>query len=68
MKKREDSYEKANAARVRVEIWAHLGYLCQEGPTQGGRRLVKSFPDYFFLFSSLRFDQVYIMSSSFCSF
>ena len=65
MKQREESYEKANAARVRVEIWAHLGYLCQEGPTQGGRRLVKSFPDYFFyLFSA--FNQVYIMSSSFC--
>ena len=46
MKQREESYEKANAARVRVEIWAHLGYLCQEGPTQGGRRLLKSFPEY----------------------
>ena len=53
--KREESYEKANAARVRVEIWAHLGYLCQEGPTQGGRRLVKSFPDYFFPFQFTAF-------------
>ena len=65
MKQREESYEKANAARVRVEIWAHLGYLCQEGPTQGGRRLVKSFFRlFFYLFSA--FDQVYIMCSSFC--
>ena len=55
MKQREESYEKINAARVRVEIWAHLGYLCQEGPTQGGRRLVKSFPDYFFPFQFTAF-------------